>query len=157
MNTQTLLFEVQLPKNGSKRVQGGITTSELIMSAHIDINENIFPQILALHVPKGSRIADVTWGKGVFWKNVSDDDYDLLATDISTGVDCRNLPYEDTSLDCIVLDPPYMEGFYRNQASVGWVERQRNPPFFFWFPSVGTRKVKISTFRYNSSRPLFNF
>lgn len=100
----------------TKRIQGGKTTSSLVMSANIDGNQNIFPQILALHVPKGSKVADVTWGKGVFWKSVPKDDYEILATDIATGVDCRNLPYKNDSLDCVVLDPPYMEGFYRKRS-----------------------------------------
>lgn len=96
-----------------KRVQGGVATSDLILSAYVDGNENVFPHVLDLHVPKGSKIADVTWGRGVFWKKVPEDDYEVLGTDISMGIDCRNLPYEDLSLDCVVLDPPYMEGFYR--------------------------------------------
>lgn len=96
-----------------KRTQGGVSTSDLIMSAYVDGNENIFPHILKLHVPKGSKVADVTWGRGVFWKNVPQEDYEVLGTDISMGIDCRNLTYGDSSIDCVVLDPPYMEGFYR--------------------------------------------
>lgn len=99
-----------------KRTQGGITTSNLVTSAHVDKNENVFPQILKLHVPKGSVVADVTYGKGIFWKNVPPGAYKLKATDIKTGVDCRNLPYDDGSIDCVVLDPPYMEGFYRRSS-----------------------------------------
>lgn len=98
-----------------KRIQGGKATSDLIMSAHLSGNAEVFPQILALHVPTGSKIADVTYGKGVFWRNVSRSDYELVASDISMGIDCRNLPYDSGSLDCVVLDPPYMEGFYRKQ------------------------------------------
>ena len=41
------------------------------------------------------------------------DRYDLYTSDISDGIDCRNLPYEDASFDCVVFDPPYMEGFFR--------------------------------------------
>jgi tRNA G10 N-methylase Trm11 len=96
-----------------KRKQGGVATSDLILSAHVAGNAEIFPQVLKLHVPVGSKIADVTWGRGVFWKNIDKNDYQVLATDIAMGVDCRSLPYEDGSLDCVVLDPPYMEGFYR--------------------------------------------
>jgi DNA modification methylase len=33
------------------------------------------------------------------------------------GVDCRQLPYESGTIDCVVLDPPYMEGFYRKEGS----------------------------------------
>lgn len=96
-----------------KRVQGGQASSDLIVSSRIAGNSEVFPQILALHVPKGSTVADVTWGKGVFWRNVPANLYDLKATDIATGIDCRALPYKDSSIDCVVLDPPYMEGFYR--------------------------------------------
>lgn len=106
-----------------KRVQNGKSTSDLILSATLDSNAEIFPQILALHVLKKGKIADVTWGKGVFWKNVSQADYQVLPTDIAMGIDCRDLPYENNSIDCVVLDPPYMEGFYRkspdNKAGSG--------------------------------------
>jgi DNA methylase len=96
-----------------KRTQGGIATTDVVMSAYVNGNAEVFPQILALHVPEGSTIADVTWGKGVFWKNVPEGSYTVKATDLKTGVDCRKLPYEDASIDCVVLDPPYMEGLFR--------------------------------------------
>lgn len=99
-----------------KRIQGGIATSDVVVSAYIDGNAKVFPEILSLHVPKGAIVADVTWGKGVFWKNVPEGAYQLRATDIQTGTDCRNLPYEDGSIDCVVLDPPYMEGLFRKSA-----------------------------------------
>jgi DNA methylase len=117
---QPALFK-ELEKN--KRTQSGISTSDLILTAYIDGNAEVFPKILELHVPKNSLVADVTWGKGVFWQKVPKENYELLATDISMGVDCRNLPYEAAFLDCVVLDPPYMEGFYRkspdNKAGSG--------------------------------------
>lgn len=98
---------------GKRKQPEGFTTSDLIFSAFVGNNEDIFPDILKLHVPKGSIIADVTYGKGVFWKKVPKDWYKLLPSDIKTGIDCRKLPYENNSIDCVVLDPPYMEGFYR--------------------------------------------
>jgi len=100
--------------NGQKRrVQGGETTSDLVLSAHVAGNAAVFPHVLKLHVPEGSRIADVTWGQGVFWNNVDMSKYTVVPSDIAAGIDCRHLPYADASLDCVVLDPPYMEGFYR--------------------------------------------
>ncbi len=101
----------------SRRVQGGKPTSDLILSAYVGGNADIFPQILALHVPPGSVIADVTYGKGVFWQNVPPGQYTVKATDIADGIDCRRLPYADESIGCVVLDPPYMEGFYRKENS----------------------------------------
>lgn len=101
----------------TKRVQSGVATTDVMMSAFVSGNAEVFPQILNLHVPDGARIADVTYGGGVFWKNVDLTRYELLATDIATGVDCRNLPYENESLDALVLDPPYMEGLLRNTVA----------------------------------------
>lgn len=95
-----------------RKAPDGVATSDLILSAHVAGNADVFPQILSLHVPPGSTVADVTHGRGVFWRNV-EADYDILASDIETGVDCRDLPYDDGQVDCVVLDPPYMEGFYR--------------------------------------------
>lgn len=104
----------------TKRVQGGEATSNLVHSAHVSGNADVFPEILRLHVPLGSTVADVTFGKGVFWRKVEEHAYKVLPSDIQTGIDCRDLPYEDCSLDCVVLDPPYMEGFFRrSQAHLG--------------------------------------
>lgn len=100
-----------------KRVQGGFPSTDVTLSAHVGGNSELFPKILALHVPEGSKIADVTYGKGIFWKNVPKGSYNLSATDIENGVDCRKLPYGNDSYDCMVLDPPYMEGLLRNTVS----------------------------------------
>jgi hypothetical protein len=100
-----------------KRVQGGEPTTDLIVSAHLSGNADVFPKILKLYVPVGSLIADVTYGKGVFWQNVPKGLYRVEGTDIATGIDCRALPYDDKTIDCIVLDPPYMEGFYRESVA----------------------------------------
>jgi len=86
----------------------GQPTNDLIFSAHQATNDEVFPLILSLYVAPGSTVADVTYGKGVFWRKVPSDAYDLIATDIQTGVDCRDLPYDDATLDCVVFDPPYM-------------------------------------------------
>jgi tRNA G10 N-methylase Trm11 len=40
--------------------------------------------------------------------------YELVPSDIATGIDCRALPYDAGSFDALVLDPPYMEGLLRN-------------------------------------------
>ena len=89
-------------------VRNGHPRNDLITSAHVDSNGSVFPQVLALYVPHGSRIADVTFGRGAFWREIPANRYELLTTDLDNGVDCRNLPYQDGSVDCVVLDPPYM-------------------------------------------------
>ena len=90
------------------RVARGEATNDLVFSAHVGTNDLVFPHILALYVPLGSRIADVTYGKGVFWKQIDPDCYDVWGSDIKTGVDCRELPYPAASFDAVVFDPPYM-------------------------------------------------
>jgi len=94
-----------------------------VCTAHTSLNEDIFPQILSLHVPAGTLIADVTYGTGIFWKKVPPDTYKVVTSDLkivasprSVRADCRELPYSSESLDCVVLDPPYMEGLYRRST-----------------------------------------
>ena len=106
-------------KNKSQRTQGGETRSDVIFSSYQSGNSDVFPNILALHVPEGATIADVTYGKGVFWRNVNLDNYTLLATDLATGVDCRDLPYDDASLDAVVLASQYNQQCrYRNTRRI---------------------------------------
>lgn len=118
LNQKTLLLETEdcEPPVRKKRTAGGIATSDLVVSAHNGGNADVFPKLLKLHVPVGSIIADVTWGKGVFWQKVNRSKYTVHATDLQSGVDCRKLPYDDASLDCVVLDPPYMEGLFRKHT-----------------------------------------
>lgn len=114
--TQKTLFIPSFPPAPKRRVQGGICTSDVVVSAHVADNAEVFPKVLALHVPKGSKVADITFGTGIFWRNVPHHDYVLLPSDIDTGVDCRSLPYQDGELDCVVFDPPYMEGLFRRKS-----------------------------------------
>jgi len=107
------LFDLLTPKDSktSEPVQ-------LTYSAHVGLNAEIFPAILKLHVKDGAKVADVTYGKGAFWKFVPDGRYITVFSDLNTGslleeatigkYDCRRLPYEDATFDALVLDPPYM-------------------------------------------------
>ena len=99
---------IQEPAPTRRQVRNGQPTNELVFSAYVGGNEDTFPHVLALYVAPGSLVADVTFGKGVFWRNIPEDQYELLASDVQTGVDCRELPYDDGTIDCVVLDPPYM-------------------------------------------------
>lgn len=82
----------------------------MILSATVGTNADIFPKILQLYVPKHSVVADVTFGRGVFWRKVQKGAYRMRATDLKTGTDFRTLPYRTRSIDALVLDPPYMHG-----------------------------------------------
>lgn len=121
MPAQNSLFEIldeYKPVSGKRKSPDGEVSTNLVFTSHYGDNATLFPKILSLHVPKGSKIADVTYGKGVFWRNVPSEDYVLLSSDLKTGVDCRKLPYKNAEIDCVVLDPPYMEGLYRTDGSM---------------------------------------
>src|ERR1039458_8883702 len=89
-------------------VKNGLPTNDLVLSASLKGNDRAFPEILRLYVSPGSIVADVTYGQGVFWRHVPSKAYDVKATDIRDGVDCRKLPYKNGAIDCVVFDPPYM-------------------------------------------------
>lgn len=99
---------VQRKGKRPRKSPAGVPTNDLVFSAMVGTNAEMFPSILSLYVPSHSTIADVTYGKGVFWKGVQRSLYRVLATDITSGVDSRELPYSDATIDCVVFDPPYM-------------------------------------------------
>lgn len=115
-DTLPLSADFEEPPKG-RRVQGGVASTEALLSSHTGDNSELFPKILNLFVSKGSKIADVTFGTGVFWKRVKTEDYEFYPSDLKTGTDARSLPYEDGFLDAFVLDPPYMEGLYRDSTT----------------------------------------
>lgn len=109
------------PRKSERKAPEGAATNELVFSAYQDTNDAIFPQILQLYALEGATVADVTFGKGIFWKKVDRTKYNLLASDLSDGIDARKLPYADKSIDMVVFDPPYMhtpgEGAHHNHQN----------------------------------------
>jgi hypothetical protein len=86
-----------------------------VLSAHTGTNAGLIAHVCRLYAPPGSRIADVTYGSGRFWKQcppAPDWDLEIVASDIfPTGDLVANLsalPYRDGSFDVVVLDPPYV-------------------------------------------------
>lgn len=114
-----------------RKAPSGESTNALVFTACQGSNDRLFPQILSLYVAPGSKVADVTFGKGVFWRKVEPGLYQMFPTDKQTGVDCTKLPYGHGTIDCVVFDPPYMhtpggtahanhqnyEDYYRNNEA----------------------------------------
>ena len=119
------------PPRRKRKAPSGAATNDLVLSAYIGTNDVVFPHVLSLYLPLGANVADVTYGKGVFWRRVPKGAYNLVASDLASGVDCRRLPYANCSMDCVVFDPPYMhtpggsahvghqnfEAYYKNNVS----------------------------------------
>ena len=86
---------------------------EPVYSTIIGSSADAIPQIVSLHVPEGSLIADLTYAKGVFWRQVPPMLYRVLRCDLAgwpgldLRCDLRHAPFRSGSLDCVVIDPPY--------------------------------------------------
>lgn len=78
-----------------------------IYTVHYDCNSGLIKKATQLYIKQGDTIADVTYGKGVFWKEIDHEKYNIVGTDMKTGVDFRNLNYKDKSFNHSVIDPPY--------------------------------------------------
>lgn len=77
-----------------------------ILSAISGNNAELLESVAALWISPTDRVVDVTYGNGVFWKNLPN--IKVEGTDLGIdGTDCRSLPYEDESVDVLVFDPPY--------------------------------------------------
>ena len=99
----------------------------------------------------------MTYGKGVFWRNIPADGYRLLPTDILDGVDCRDLPYADGEIDCVVLDPPYMhspggtahtahsafERHYRNNGTGNSTDRKYHDAVLALYEDAGVEAYRV--------------
>lgn len=69
--------------------------------------------LVDFHFPNAKLILDPTYGKGAFWKgyhkSVVGGDVDPVCAKDYVG-DARHLPYQDHSIDLVVLDPPFFPG-----------------------------------------------
>lgn len=98
-----------------------------ILSATVGNNADLIKNVWELYKPEiGSVIADVTFGRGVFWKNIDLTGYDFRPSDLMTGIDFRDLPYQDGEIDLLVLDPPYMHGGATIKESINRCYKNQN-------------------------------
>lgn len=141
--SKSVQLELPIEKRRIKRKRpDGVSTNALTFTAMSGTNDQQFPQIIELFVDRNALVADVTYGKGIFWKTIKVDQYRLLKSDIRVPghesgsrvtfvADCVNLPYPSSFLDAVVFDPPYMhtpggtahtnhqnyEEYYQNNAT----------------------------------------
>ena len=91
-------------------------------------NSDLIETVAKQYIKPLDKVADVTFGKGVFWKKVDVSQFSFFPTDLKTvapPVDFCNLPYADCSMNVVVFDPPYMhnvgkpivDGNYQNSAT----------------------------------------
>lgn len=79
-----------------------------VVTAVVGTNADLMVDVARLYLEPGWRVADVTFGEGVFWQRIDTSIYDFRPTDIKVfDCDFRKLPYKADSLDALILDPPY--------------------------------------------------
>jgi len=108
---------VALPKPQAKRTGNGNSSTKkgVVYTSHKAHNDVLLENVERLYFKKGDHIADVTYGKGVFWKKLKKSDYHCYWSDIVThesyphveNIDFRKLPYENDCMDVVIFDPPY--------------------------------------------------
>lgn len=79
----------------------------MVYTCYSGANADLIEHVSELYLKDNINIADVTYGKGAFWKKIDLSKYIFNGTDIIMGVDFRKLPYENNTYDAVVLDPPY--------------------------------------------------
>jgi len=74
-------------------------------------NSELVKEVSNLYLKDGDSIADITYGKGVFWKKMDLNRFDFYPSDIITcpeaPYDFKKLPYPKEKFDVVVFDPPY--------------------------------------------------
>lgn len=101
---------------------------ELVFTSEVGDNSDLIAHVAAMYLKPGDKVADVTYGKGVFWRKIISGMYNTSFSDLITGpehFDFRKLPYGDASFDCVILDPPYthnpgrliVEANYKNRET----------------------------------------
>lgn len=98
----------------------------ILTSAISGNNADLIKIASDFYIQDGMLVADVTYGRGVFWRQTNTERFNLLKTDLETGVDFGDLPYESASLDVVVLDPPYMHGGATVKASINDCYKNKN-------------------------------
>jgi len=81
-----------------------------VVSLNAGRNDDLIAEVARLYLNPDQKIADLTYGKGVFWKKTPD--LDVTGSDLVTvpdrPYDFRSTPYPSGSFDVAVLDPPYI-------------------------------------------------
>lgn len=95
-----------------------------ILTAVQGTNADLFPSALALYADFGEAILDMTYGLGVFWRNVDTEAYDVFKNDIDPKrgdyhEDFRHTHFDDCAFSVVVLDPPYASRSSNKKSFVG--------------------------------------
>jgi hypothetical protein len=102
--------------NGNGRIDSAGVDGEPVFNCVRGTNADLIAAVARLYLKKGDRLADITFGRGVFWRKLNLADYLFYKSDKITcpgsSHDFRKLPYPDGRFDVVVFDPPYAHDGY---------------------------------------------
>ena len=102
--------------DGNGRIDSAGADGEPVFNCIQGTNADLIATVARLYLRKGDRLADITFGRGVFWQKLNLSDYRFCKSDKITCPgsphDFRRLPYPDGQFDVVVFDPPYAHGGY---------------------------------------------
>jgi hypothetical protein len=100
--------------DGAGRIGPAGLDGEPVFNCIQGTNADLIAAVARLYLPTGCRVADITYGRGVFWQKVDLSEYRLYRSDRITCPgsphDFRQLPHRASFFDVVVFDPPYAHG-----------------------------------------------
>ena len=83
-----------------------------VLTGYLGDNSDLFKNAFPMFVEDGSDVLDMTFGLGVFWKQLDQSKYKLIRNDIDASrgdihEDFRKMSLPSEYFDAVVLDPPY--------------------------------------------------
>jgi hypothetical protein len=105
-----------------------VTSNALVLAAGIGPNSAAIRDAAELYIRDRAIVADVTYGRGAFWTETDTTRFKFLKSDLNPAsrdvrvADLRRLPYDNCSVDVLVLDPPYAQNIH-DHALASWYNR----------------------------------
>lgn len=95
-----------------------------VLAAHAwRSNAELIADVATLWIRPDDLVVDVTYGKGVWWRRYRPSR--LVTHDLALdGVDFRDLPEADASVDVVAFDPPYVSTGGRKTSTIGDFNRR---------------------------------
>lgn len=98
------------------------TTVQSVVTSRL--NAELIATVAQLWIDDDDLVVDCTYGRGRFWDRYRP--HRLVAHDLALdGVDFRRLPEADSSVDVVVLDPPYIVQGGRETSTIRAVSGTR--------------------------------
>ncbi len=98
-------------------------------------SKEVIASILEVEFPDIETVADLTWGKGAFWKDTNS--VHVIGLDrkprygAQVGADARHVPLVNEAVDVVIFDPPHQHGVsktttLRHQADYDRMPNQKD-------------------------------